>query len=66
MPLFATGLTAGPVRVNFFPAPHPQKDLELLGDYLTGKAPATLVKRANSLIFMQNMLNQLGLFLANV
>ena len=36
--------------------------LELLGDYLTGKAPATLVKRANSLIFMQNMLNQLGYF----
>ena len=32
--------------------------LELLGDYLTGKAPATLVKRANSLSFMQNMLNQ--------
>ena len=36
--------------------------LELLGDYLTGKSPATLVKRANSLIFMQNMLQQLGYF----
>jgi hypothetical protein len=36
--------------------------LELLGNYLTGKAPATLVKRANSLTFMQNMLQQLEYF----
>ena len=36
--------------------------LELLGDYMTGKSPSTLVKRANSLIFMQNMLQQLGYF----
>lgn len=28
---------------------------EMLGDYLSGKAPATLVKRANSLIFFQNV-----------
>ena len=36
--------------------------LEMLSDYLTGKAPSTLIKRANSRIFMQNMLNQLGYF----
>ena len=34
----------------------------LLGDYLTGKAPSTLVKRANSLIFLQTTLQQLGYF----
>ena len=34
----------------------------LLGDYLTGKAPSTLVKRANSLIFLQSTLLQLGYF----
>ena len=34
----------------------------MLGDCLTSTAQTTLVKRANSLIFMQNMLNQLGYF----
>ena len=40
--------------------------LETLSDYLTGKAPSTLVKRANNSIFRQNTLNQLGYFLTNV
>jgi hypothetical protein len=36
--------------------------MNLLGDYLTGKAPATLLKRANSMVFLHTTLQQLGFF----
>lgn len=34
---------------------------EMLGDYLAGKAPATLVKRANSFVFFQNAAEMHGI-----
>ena len=62
MPSFATGLTAGPCNSELLACDTASDGLEMLSDYLTGKAPSTLIKRANSRIFMQNMLNQLGYF----
>lgn len=38
------------------------ESMGLLGDYLSGKAPATLVKRANSMVFLHNKLHDLGYF----
>ena len=34
--------------------------MNLLGDYLPRKAPSTLVKRANSMVFFHTTLQQLG------
>eukprot|EP00435_Cladocopium_sp_Y103_P046199 s2776_g13.t1 len=36
--------------------------LELVADYLAGKAPATLVKRANSMAFVMNAATDIGIF----
>ena len=38
------------------------ESMNLLGDYLSGKAPSTLVKRANSMVFLHTTLQQLGFF----
>ena len=38
------------------------ESMNLLGDYLSGKAPSTLVKRANSMVFVHTTLQQLGFF----
>lgn len=35
---------------------------ELISDYLSGKSPATLVKRANSMLFLMSAASQLGFF----